>query len=166
MHGEKKAIRIWFPSVQTNKKKWYQNQLENQSQEGKKHKQHSVTPLLSLTNRFALQTLIIKNALVHYVRHGCQTGVLVSAYGVATGLIGVLNSILHNSPSPLHSKICCDRSSLFFMLPRIRRIRGSIHPFWNDNKQKISSFRHCPAHEATRNGITSFKAFQIECNIP
>lgn len=59
-------------------------------------------------------------------------------YGVATGLIGVLKSILQSSPSPLHKRICCDRSSLFFILPRIRRIRGSIQPFckWKMKKWK------------------------------
>lgn len=59
----------------------------------------------------------------------------VFIYGVAPGLIGVLKSILHSSPSPLHNRICWDRSSLFFILPRIRRIRGSIQPFWNRHKK-------------------------------
>lgn len=78
------------------------------------------------------QDISRKNAFC--IRYDDQTGVSVNVsalnvYGVATGLIGVLNSILQSSPSPLHKRICCDRSSLFLMLPRIRRIRGSIHPF-------------------------------------
>lgn len=54
----------------------------------------------------------------------------IRIYGAVTGLIGVLKSILHNSPSPLHKRICCDRSSLFRIFPRIRRILGSIQPFY------------------------------------
>lgn len=76
---------------------------------------------------FALCAIRVPNRCVVLVNFSGKS----LPYGVATGLIGpVLKSILHSSPSPLHNRICCERSSLFFILPRIRRIRGSIHPFW------------------------------------
>lgn len=80
-------------------------------------------------------------------------------YGVATGLIGVLKSILHNSPSPLHKRICCDRSSLFLIFPRIRRILGSIQPFYKSNKNAFQN-RNCSKYSMNICGKYLFSSWK------